>query len=266
MIATVLQSHDGRLDVAVDYLMTVCRGEGGRSREEGSEVEAYHEIQREFEGQFSEDIGGLPELVPSFIYEPTEEELDGQFSEDIGGLPELVPSFIYEPIEVAEEEEEDDFDWLPSYEEACGPIEPGPPPYCSSVSELSAPTIPGGEGGGQVGSEPVEIPAPVSITEDETTPSVGLAGVVGVQGEEEEGGERLGSDNDGLREQTGLQDSALEFSLARTQPSAPELRLRQQRPQALPSEGIHPLDIQWNPSFSGHQWDPSLVDTSGTPL
>ena len=53
---------------------------------------------------------------------------EGQFSEDIGGPPELLPTFLHEESE-EEEDVDSDIDPLPSYEEACLPIEPGPPPY-----------------------------------------------------------------------------------------------------------------------------------------
>ncbi len=164
MIATVLQSHDGCLETAVEYLMAMCRAEVGGAEievvdvggadvgeadvgeadvggyeKQGPEIEAYHEIHSEFEGQFSDDIGGLPELVPSFIFDPTEEEEEEDeeyLREDFGGPPELLPNFVYGPTE-----EEDFFDPLPSYEEACQPqVEVGPPPYPSSLEHSIEPS------------------------------------------------------------------------------------------------------------------------------
>lgn len=118
----MLQSHDGGLEEAVEYLMAMCRAEveAEGDVEKPREIKAYQEIHHEFEGQFSEDIGGLPELVPSFIFEPSEEEEDEDLSEDIGGPPEVVPSFVYQPTA----EEVDEYDPLPTYEEACQPVGP----------------------------------------------------------------------------------------------------------------------------------------------
>ena len=89
VLTTVLHAHEGRLEAAIDYLMAMnC--------------------------QRAEGVGDvMPDPAPQ------------RFMEDIGGLPELIPSFINDD----EEDEEEFEDRLPSYDEIYPPLEPGPPPY-----------------------------------------------------------------------------------------------------------------------------------------
>ena len=133
VIVTVLQAHEGRMEAVVDYLMNVVGGGG-----EGEEAE-------ELQGPFSDDIGGPPEIVPSFLQEPPAEDIGGPpeivpsflqepAAEDIGGPPEIVPSFL--PAA------EDDDDPLPTYEQACMPIELGPPPYTCVAFSPAAESLP----------------------------------------------------------------------------------------------------------------------------
>ena len=100
VIVTVLQAHEGRVEAVVDYLMNVVGGGG-------EEVDEEEELQ----GPFSDDIGGPPEIVPSFLQEPATDDR----------------SLTESP------------DPLPTYEQACLPIEPGPPPYVCVAHEASLP-------------------------------------------------------------------------------------------------------------------------------
>ena len=127
VIVTVLQAHEGRVEAVVDYLMRIVAG-GGEEEEE---------VVEELQGPFNDDIGGPPEIVPSFLQE-----------DDHRSLTESP-------------------DPLPTYEQSCMPIEPGPPPYFSAQHSVSLPTSftpmecnctqqhsreqhpPGGERGGQ---------------------------------------------------------------------------------------------------------------------
>lgn len=163
VIVTVLQAHEGRVEAVVDYLMNVVGGGG-------EEVDEEEELQ----GPFSDDIGGPPEIVPSFLQEPAAEDNDiggppdilPSFlrepvagDNDIGGQPEILPSFLQEPVaedddiggppeivpSFLQETAADDRsltespDPLPTYEQACLPIEPGPPPYICVAHEASLP-------------------------------------------------------------------------------------------------------------------------------
>lgn len=121
VIVTVLQAHEGRVEAVVDYLMNVVGGGG-------EEVDEEEELQ----GPFSDDIGGPPEIVPSFLQEPAAED------DDIGGPPEIVPSFLQEPA-ADDRSLTESPDPLPTYEQACLPIEPGPPPYICVAHEASLP-------------------------------------------------------------------------------------------------------------------------------
>jgi len=100
VIVTVLQAHEGRVEAVVDYLMNVVGGGG-------EEVDEEEELQ----GPFSDDIGGPPEIVPSFLQETAADDR----------------SLTESP------------DPLPTYEQACLPIEPGPPPYICVAHEASLP-------------------------------------------------------------------------------------------------------------------------------
>lgn len=100
VIVTVLQAHEGRVEAVVDYLMRIVAG-GGEEEEE------------------------------------VEEELQGPFNDDIGGPPEIVPSFLQEDDHRSLTESPDP---LPTYEQSCMPIEPGPPPYFSAQPSGSLPS------------------------------------------------------------------------------------------------------------------------------
>ena len=132
VIVTVLQAHDGRIQSAVEYLMT-----SGEQVMSGASLPLLHS-----------DFG-------SFGYSPAQ-DMVGQFSEDIGGLPEVLPAILCQedsdpaPLpspssgnNVSEGEESagddlvplredgDDNDPLPTYEEAIGE----PLPLVSRSSE-----------------------------------------------------------------------------------------------------------------------------------
>lgn len=98
VVVTVLQAHEGRVEAVVDYLMRIVAG-GGEEEEE--------------------------------------EELQGPFNDDIGGPPEIVPSFLQEDDDRSLSESPDP---LPTYEQSCMPVEPGPPPYSSAQHNVSLPT------------------------------------------------------------------------------------------------------------------------------
>ena len=100
VVVTVLQAHEGRVEAVVDYLMRIVAG-GGEEEEE------------------------------------VEEELQGPFTDDIGGPPEIIPSFLQEDDDRPLSESPDP---LPTYEQSCMPIEPGPPPYLSAQHSVSLPT------------------------------------------------------------------------------------------------------------------------------
>lgn len=108
IILTVLQSHHGRLDAAVDYLMAASSVGGDGHTPSQSGIETMYPA-HDMEGRYSEDIGGLPEVVPTFEYdnEDDETETDEESTSSLDSSPEPDNNVL------------DEDDPLPTYEEAC---------------------------------------------------------------------------------------------------------------------------------------------------
>ena len=109
IILTVLQTHHGQLEAAVDYLMTASSvgvpDHTSSQSNQWNHIEPMHDM----DGQYSEDIGGLPEVIPSFDHNDEGEE-DSETDEESSSRdssPTLDPSVPPED------------DPLPTYEEAC---------------------------------------------------------------------------------------------------------------------------------------------------
>lgn len=122
VIVSVLQAHDGCIQAAVEYLMSSSSqsAEGdGQPTDTGYSAlgMGYFEPACDMVGQFSDDIGGLPELLPRCLYEdePPDEDERGEVEvRGHGGVAEersnSDPPSGYPDVED---------DPLPSYEEAC---------------------------------------------------------------------------------------------------------------------------------------------------
>ena len=94
-LVTILRSHGGDIDATVDYLMALSlHKEGGGASLTSSSV-------LNEEGQFSSEIGGLPEVLPSFM---TQTDSDSD-EEDV-------------PVNQARKDVNSDEDPLPTYDEA----------------------------------------------------------------------------------------------------------------------------------------------------
>ena len=124
VLVSVLQAHGGRLDTTVEYLMGMpdrldSANETGVFPEQHAVLGDDHVVDslRDMVGQFSEDIGGLPELLPSFIYDTQQ----GDSSEDEDSSVALTPS----PSPDSNVDSADDP--LPTYEEACTDADRLPP-------------------------------------------------------------------------------------------------------------------------------------------
>ncbi len=134
VIVSVLQAHDGRLQAAVEYLMSSSGADHTQGMGGGAAAgDMGLGPARDMVGQFSDDIGGLPEMLPTFLFdrdERTQSEDDPPFVEDlqeerVSPLPpqDGAQGFIDEP--------------LPTYEEACEGSEI-PQLIFPQVHELSA--------------------------------------------------------------------------------------------------------------------------------
>ena len=107
-LVTVLRSHHGDVDATVDYLMALSlqRDSGGASLPPDFLQEGFVE---EDERQFSSEIGGLPEVLPSFMTGgQTDSESDDEIEED-------APA---NRVRSGSRHVNSDEDPLPSYEEA----------------------------------------------------------------------------------------------------------------------------------------------------
>lgn len=119
VIVTVLQAHDGRIQAAVEYLVTA-----GEQAMSGANLPLLHtdhtalglyDPARDMVGYFSEDIGGLPEVLPAILCEgDTSPPSPNQSSE--GGGSEGRES---DGSPILLQQGDDDNDPLPTYEEAC---------------------------------------------------------------------------------------------------------------------------------------------------
>lgn len=121
VIVTVLAAHEGRIQAAVEYLMTT----DDQARSEASlpllsmDHTASYDPARDMVGQFSVDIGGLPEMLPAILCEgdlslassarTEREDEQGNERELEGGGPG----------ELSVQPDSDGEDHLPTYEEAC---------------------------------------------------------------------------------------------------------------------------------------------------
>ena len=128
VVVSVLQAHNGCIQAAVEYLMS-NNADHQDVQEVGGASDSALDPARDMVGQFSDDIGGLPEVLPSFLFDHTEDdegtstEDNIQFAGSRGHSPGDSPlppqdgsqGFIDEP--------------LPTYEEACAE---GAVPYLDS--------------------------------------------------------------------------------------------------------------------------------------
>lgn len=120
VIVSVLQAHDGRIQGAVEYLMSA--GEQELSRATLPLLLADLSVvdpARDMMGQFSEAIGGLPEVLPRFLYE--EEGEEGESDDEENGLEreeerDRRRSFPTAPPQGGDDSDDDP---LPTYDEAC---------------------------------------------------------------------------------------------------------------------------------------------------
>ena len=113
VIVSVLQAHDGRIQAAVEYLMSSSSEDNGQLANTALGT-GYFEPAHDMVGQFSDDIGGLPELLPRCLYEdesPDEEE-EGEGGH--GSVAEECSNSDSPPGYLDVED-----DPLPTYEEAC---------------------------------------------------------------------------------------------------------------------------------------------------
>lgn len=145
----VLEAHSGHIEAAVEYLMST-NGEGGPTQ---PSVTGYSRLDPAYDmvGQFSADIGGLPEVLPRCLYddftpgrrEEEEEEEEGEGEDGSSGGAQASGN----PVEIGSEylPEEGTLSWLaendplPTYSEACR----GPSVYTPVDSSL-----PGSEASG----------------------------------------------------------------------------------------------------------------------
>lgn len=133
VIVTVLQAHDGRIQATVEYLMT--------ANTENGEVTPVHTEDlvlgclnpaRDMVGQFSDDIGGLPEVLPRFLCEGEVEDEDLSAEEgevESGGEDSSTgDAHSHSPMPPQGSHGFVDTDPLPTYDEACREMSPQSPP------------------------------------------------------------------------------------------------------------------------------------------
>lgn len=84
-LVTILRSHGGDLDATVDYLMALSLH---IEATEGPTNIIHQELMQTDEsyGQFSDEIGGLPEVLPSFM-SSNQTDSDSDEEEEEGGAP-----------------------------------------------------------------------------------------------------------------------------------------------------------------------------------
>ena len=136
VIVTVLHAHNGRIQAAVEYLMATSQDndELRLMPLKGAQTSHSRDPAYDMRGQFSEDIGGLPELLPRFMYEDNEDSTNNEDSGRIvseieePAINEEESSHSFQPLtqETSVLLDSDD-DPLPTYEEACVGREPPPP-------------------------------------------------------------------------------------------------------------------------------------------
>lgn len=117
VIVTVLRAHDGRVQAAVEYLMNSTTDPtqemGGAV---GLALPIHSDPARDMVGQFSDDIGGLPEMLPTFLFDREEDETNSE---------EGSARFLEEPEPNSPSPPQDGGQGfivdepLPTYEEAC---------------------------------------------------------------------------------------------------------------------------------------------------
>ncbi len=109
VLVSVLQAHNGRMDTTVEYFMVTSNTNYVTEDFSSTRIDFTENPSQDMVGQFSEDIGGLPEMLPSFIYD-TQDTLytsdeDSSFTRSRSPSPD------------SDMNSEDDP--LPTYEEAC---------------------------------------------------------------------------------------------------------------------------------------------------
>ena len=105
-LVTVLRSHGGDVDATVDYLMALSLQIESEST--ALPLNACCGGHAEAEGQFSSEIGGLPEILPSFMNQ-SESDSDDNTEEDV--------PVNQQPSSTSNHVNSDE-DPLPTYEEA----------------------------------------------------------------------------------------------------------------------------------------------------
>ncbi len=133
VILTVLQAYDGRIQEAVEHLISSNYHQDEPVRLlpiPQSRGDCSLDLVRDMEGQFSEDIGGLPEVLPRFIYDDDTLEGgdEGNNSDNDGNqsgeeLRNVAGNYSYEHVSPQRQnfrfDDPDEEDPLPTYEEAC---------------------------------------------------------------------------------------------------------------------------------------------------
>ena len=120
VLVSVLQAHSGRMDTTVEYLMDIPIQDS--AKETGAILPEEHaglgqHVVQDMVGQFSEDIGGLPELLPSFLYDNQQEDSSEDETSSVAMSPSPSPDSNVDSAD----------DPLPTYEEACTDADRLPP-------------------------------------------------------------------------------------------------------------------------------------------
>ena len=121
VIVTVLQAHEGRLQATVDYLMSTNSGEepGRGENSNHSARNGYLDPAHDLIGQFSEDIGGLPELLPRYLCD-REDEWEDKDRNSIDDKDDVEQD--YSTPGQAHRSFDPEDDPLPTYMEACSEL------------------------------------------------------------------------------------------------------------------------------------------------
>lgn len=105
VLVSVLQAHSQQLEAAVEYLLGVS---GPRGDPASHGVCPDSTLTESMAGQFSEDIGGLPEVLPAFLDDSYQGDSDSE-DEEISLSRSLSPDSNVDSAD----------DPLPTYEDAC---------------------------------------------------------------------------------------------------------------------------------------------------
>ncbi len=103
VLVSVLQANNGKMDATVEYFIM------NSNRTEYTHTDEDHSQEDMVMGHFSEDIGGLPEMLPGFIFDV--QDAQSGSDEDSSVTQSRSPS--------PDSNINSDDDPLPTYEEAC---------------------------------------------------------------------------------------------------------------------------------------------------